>query len=99
MRPLRFRKRARAEIEEAFAWYLARSPVAAEQFVVAVDEAIAEIERDPERNRIIHGRLRRVLLAHYPYGVYYKVYSHMISVVGVIHERRHPDTWRRRAAR
>jgi plasmid stabilization system protein ParE len=99
VRKLRVGKRARAEIEEAFAWYAARSVPAAEQFVVAVDEAIIEIERDPERNRMFHGRLRRLLLAHYPYGVYYKVYPSVISVVGVIHARRHPGTWLRRAAR
>ncbi len=51
------------------------------------------IQADPERYPVIRGRLRRVLLRRFPYGVYYKVYPSSISVVGVIHGHRHPDTW------
>jgi hypothetical protein len=39
-----------------------------------------------------------VLLRRFPYAVYYKVFPLTISVVGVIHGHRHPDTWLRRAA-
>lgn len=96
MRRLRVRKIARAEIVAAFEWYLARSPRAAEQFLEAVDAAMRRIEDGPERYQVIHGRLRRVLLEGFPYGVFYKVYPAVISVVGVIHGSRHPDTWGRR---
>jgi plasmid stabilization system protein ParE len=95
---LRVRKIARAEVIAAFEWYLARSPVAAEQFLEAVDDAMSRIEEAPDRHPIIRGRLRRVLLRRFPYAVYYKVYRSSISVVGVIHGYRHPDTWLRRAA-
>jgi hypothetical protein len=50
--------------------------------------ARAEIAEAPERFPVLRGRLRRLLLAGFPYAVYYKV----ISVVGVIHGHRHPDT-------
>ncbi len=98
MRRLRLRKIARAEIVAAFEWYLKRSPAAAQQFLDAVDAAMALIEEAPERHPIIRGRLRRVLLRRLPYAVYYKVFPSTISVVGVIHGHRHPDTWLRRAA-
>ena len=98
MRRLRVRKVARAEILAAFEWYLERSPAAAERFLAAVDDAMRRIEEAPERYPLIRGRLRRVLLERFPYGVYYKVYPSVISVVGVIHGHRHPDTWLRRAA-
>ena len=98
MRRLRVRKIARAEILAAFEWYLERSPAAAERFLAAVDDAMRRIEEAPERYPLIRGRLRRVLLERFPYGVYYKVYPSVISVVGVIHGHRHPDTWLRRAA-
>jgi len=93
---LRVRKIARAEILAAFEWYLTRSPRAAERFVDAVDVAMKRIEEAPDRYHVIHGRLRRVLLQGFPYGVFYKVYPSVISVVGVIHASRHPDTWLRR---
>jgi plasmid stabilization system protein ParE len=98
VRRLRVRKTARAEITAAVDWYFARSPAAAGQFLEAVDAAMRLIEEAPERHPIIRGRLRRVLLRRFPYGVYYKLYPATISVVGVIHGHRHPDTWMGRAA-
>jgi plasmid stabilization system protein ParE len=87
------REPARAEIRAAFDWYIARSPRAARRFVDALVEAIAEIENSPERFPVVHGTLRRRLLSQFPYGVYYKVFPALISVVGVIHGRRHPEAW------
>ena len=98
MRRLRVRKIARAEIAAAFEWYLERSPAAAQRFLDAVDDAMTRIEEAPERQPVIRGRLRRVLVRHFPYAVYYKVFPSTVSVVGVIHGHRHPDTWLRRAA-
>ncbi|MGH7656210.1 MAG: type II toxin-antitoxin system RelE/ParE family toxin [Gemmatimonadaceae bacterium] len=97
MRPVRIRAIARAEIAEAFDWYLARSPRAAAEFIEALDAAISGIEGAPERHGPVHGNLRRWLLRGFPYGVYYKVYEGVISVVGIIHGSRHPEQWRRRA--
>jgi len=56
------------------------------------------IEEAPEGHPVIRGRLRRVLLRRFPYDVYFEGYPWTISVVGVIHGRRHPDTWLGRAA-
>jgi hypothetical protein len=50
---------------------------AADQFVVALEAAMEDIERDPARNRVFCGRLRRVFLDHYPNYVCYKVYPHV----------------------
>ena len=93
MHLLRVRKQAKVEILDAFARYFQNSPPAAQRFVVAVDEAIARIEEAPEQFPVIHGRLRRALLRRFPYAVYFKIYPSVISVVGVIHGHRHPDTW------
>lgn len=93
------RKLARAEIRAAFDWYLVRSPRAARRFVDAVDAAIDEIEDEPERCPVVHGNLRRLLLPHFPYSIYYKDFPTVTSVVGVIHGRRHPDVWLERADR
>jgi toxin ParE1/3/4 len=92
------RVRARAEIDEAFEWYRARSPGAASDFLDAVDHALTRIAEAPERYPVVRGRLRRLLLVGFPYAVYYKLYPRTISVVGVIHGHRHPDVWLERAA-
>ena len=98
MRPLRVRAVARREIDLAFEWYRVRSPRAADAFLTEVADAIRRIREAPERFPIVQGRLRRVLLDRFPYGVYFKEFPTVVSVVGVIHGRQHPDTWMRRAA-
>lgn len=98
MHRLRVRKVARRDIDAAFEWYLVRSPRAADAFVTEVSEAIGWIRETPERFPIVQGRVRRVLLSRFPYAVYFKVFETVVSVVGVIHGRQHPDTWSRRAA-
>lgn len=97
MRQLRVRALARREIESAFDWYRERSSSAAEGFLDALDGALLHIARAPEQHLVVRGLLRRVLLAGYPYAIYYKVYPAVISVVGVVHGHRHPQTWLRRA--
>ena len=98
MRRLRVRSVAKAEIVAAFDWYLERSPGAAARFLEAITQAIERIQEAPERQPVIRGRLRRVLLREFPYAVYYKVFPTTLSVVGVIHGHRHPGTWLGRAA-
>lgn len=94
---VRIQAQARAEIAEAFDWYLARSSEASAAFLAELDVAMEQIAEAPEQFPVIRGRLRRVLLHRFPYAVYFKPYATGISVVGVIHGRRHPRTWMRRA--
>lgn len=96
MATVRILAQAQAEIAEAFDWYLARSSEASAAFLSELDVAVQQIAESPEHFPVIRGRLRRVLLQRFPYAVYYKVYATGISVVGVIHGRRHPNTWLRR---
>ena len=98
MAVLRVRARARVEIAEAFEWYLARSSDAPADFLAEIDAALNLIAEAPERFPVVRGRLRRVLLRRFPYAAYHKVYPTVISVVGVIHGHRHPDSWLRLAA-
>jgi plasmid stabilization system protein ParE len=96
MRSLRLRKTAREEIEDAFEWYGRQSATAPIRFLLALDEALANIREQPERFPVVTGSLRRTLLRRFPYAVYFKIYQRTISVVGVIHGHRHPRTWLRR---
>lgn len=88
---------ARGEIESAFEWYRERSSSAALGFLDAVDDAFVRIASAPEQQLVVRGLLRRTLLSGYPYAVYFKLYPKVISVVGVVHGHRHPDSWLRRA--
>jgi plasmid stabilization system protein ParE len=89
---------ARREIDLAFEWYRVRSPGAADAFPTEIAFAIRRIREAPERYPVVQGRLRRRRLDRFPDGVYFKKFPTVVSVVGVIHGRRQPDTWMRRAA-
>ena len=52
---LRIEERAEADAREAFLWYRARNPVAAEFFQAAVEECIDRIAAEPENFPLIDG--------------------------------------------
>ena len=66
---VRVRAQARTEIAEAFEWYRARSIDAAANFLDELDVAMKRIADAPEQFPVVRGRLRRVLLEHFPYAV------------------------------
>jgi plasmid stabilization system protein ParE len=60
---------ALAEAERAHDYYLERNPVAAEQFRVELDRAIAQIEERPERWRLLADGTRRCRFRYFPYSI------------------------------
>lgn len=96
MLPLQLQSVAEAEVAAAFDWYRGRSTAAARGFLIEIDRSLGEIQQDPTRYPLVTRTIRRALLSHFPYGVYYRVHRDKITVVGIIHGRRHPRRWRRR---
>ena len=86
---------ARDEIREAHQYYFDRSERAARSFLEAVDDAIALIKVQPCGSAILQGDLRHLTLKRYPYAIYYRVVGTSIFIVGCIHGKRHPRTWRK----
>jgi plasmid stabilization system protein ParE len=89
--------KARAEALEAYHWYEEQRAGLGDAFRDELDEAIERIGRTPLASQTVHKDLRRVLLDRFPYGVFYRVLPGRIAVVGVIHGRRSPREWMRRA--
>ncbi|MCX7172662.1 MAG: type II toxin-antitoxin system RelE/ParE family toxin [Proteobacteria bacterium] len=87
---------AESEIREAFLWYFERSPIAADAFRTEALEAIDRLANDalmwPEDNDAI----RRHILRHFPYTVFYEIRGNTVTVLAVAHQRRKPGYWRER---
>lgn len=98
MKSALFTASAEADLAEAFGWYEAQRPGLGLAFRHAVDVAVAAAETNPEAYAILHRHTRRVLLPKFPYALYYRVVENNIVVVGCIHAKRHPRTWRSRGA-
>ncbi len=88
---------AREEALEAFRWYEQERPGLGKLFRARLNEAVRRIRSAPASHPMQHRDLRRVLLEQFPYSVFYRVLPAAILIVGVIHNKRSPLVWRRRA--
>jgi plasmid stabilization system protein ParE len=88
---------AEEDIAEAARWYEQRSPGLGGEFLRAVDVALAEIERMPERYPVDRGNARRALLRRFPYSVFFVATPELISVIACQHARRDPRHWQERS--
>jgi len=93
---LDFHPEATAELQSSLAWYLERSSQAASAFLASVRQAIADIERTPNRFPRDSDGFRAVRLSKYPFQIIYRETSRGLGVVAVAHTSRRPDYWRSR---
>jgi len=94
---LEFRPEASADIAEAFSWYEQRRSGLGAEFESELDRTLGYITGMPSAGRAVHRTLRRALMRRFPFTVYYSVTAELIEIRGVLHNRRHPRTWLRRA--
>lgn len=87
---------AEAEIREAFLWYLERSPIAVEAFRSEALKAIDRLEVDARMWPEGEDAIRRHILRHFPYTVFYEIQGSTVTVLAVAHQRRKPGYWRAR---
>ncbi len=80
------------EYEEAFNWYEQKSVIAADNLIVAVQEAITAICKNPYRYRNTYKNLRELTLKKYPYNLIYLIDENkkLITVISLYHHKRNP---------
>jgi len=96
-RPLIIRPRAEADIADAQEWYNDQREGLGDEFVLAVREAVTRIRRSGVTRREVYPGVRRVLMARFPYAVYYVAAAGHVAVIAVYHTRRDPAGWHDRA--
>jgi toxin ParE1/3/4 len=91
-----FHDDARAEVLAAHAWYVARSPAAADAFIVELERAVELICDAPEAwSPHLYGT-RKHVFRRLPYSVIYRIVGETLEVIAVAHQRRRPGYWRGR---
>ena len=88
---------AKRDIRAARVWYRKISPLLADRFLDAVDDAIERAKDQPLAYQIIHRTFRRVLLHRFPYALVYHPGEDRIVVVAVLHQARDPEVLTRRS--
>jgi toxin ParE1/3/4 len=90
---------ATLELREAMAWYRERSPRAAENLWLSVQNARRSMLLFPCAAPLIALRVRRFILAGFPYDVIYAVMTDEIVIIAYAHHSRRPGYWKERLVR
>jgi len=98
---LEFHPLFEADLEEAARFYDQQEPGRGlgDRFLHEADDAVSGIERNPLIGGFIHrqGKIRHVLLTHFPYAIHYRAVSDdVIFIVGIYHGARDPKIWKER---
>ena len=89
------RPAAEADIRETALWYESQRPGLASEFTLRLDALVERIAQNPLQFPEIGSGVRRALLQRFPYAIYFVVTDCPV-VIAVLHQRRHPDTWKER---
>ena len=96
---VRFTPLAQNDVVEAYTDYEAARPGLGAEFLAEVGRVVGLVGDFPEACPEVHGGLRRALVHRFPYSLYYRITreAELVEVRAVVHQRRHPRSWRRRA--
>ena len=92
-----FRPAASADVNAACEWYEEQRSGLGDEFVAAVDAAVASILSFPEAHPVVHRGARRVLLERFPHGLYYRFDGQRVIIVACMHAARDPRVGRLRS--
>jgi len=97
LKPITYHPEARAEADEAAAYYHGLEPQAARDFLDALAFVIAEVHCAPERWPFETGtQVRRLHLTRFPFTVFYRDDLHEVYILAVAHTSRRPGYWKKR---
>jgi toxin ParE1/3/4 len=93
-----FEREAFQEYEAAANYYAEQRSGLGEEFVQAVEKAVAAIRETPTRFQPVGEGLRIYRLRRFPYCLFYRfeVVRDHITVFAVMHNRRRPNYWKGR---
>lgn len=92
-RPLVFRRGVGSDLAAAYGWYEEQVVGLGEAFLGEVNAVFDAIERFPESHAAVHGEVRRAIVAHFPYAIFYRVEPSRVTVLAVLHTARDPAQW------
>ena len=83
---------AQKDYESSLEWYAYRSLIAAENFIIAVENALLLICEHPERWRNTYKNFHELGLKDYPFSIIYTIEKskELIVVTSIYHHKRNP---------
>jgi plasmid stabilization system protein ParE len=71
--PLVIRQEAEEELSKSFNWYEDQRQGLGDDFLLRIEAALDSIRNAPEINAPIYKTVRRKLIRHFPYGIFYVI--------------------------
>ena len=90
---------ARADIRSVRRWYLRIDRELAHRFSLEGRTTVRRIAQFPYQFPLVNGTVRQALLKRFPYAMYYHLYSKLVFVIAVVHQRRSDAIWKQRSRR
>lgn len=87
---------AEADLREAFRWYQDQRKGLGDEFLLAIEALLAEIQRRPESFQSVRGVTRRAGVRRFPCGIFYFMEDSVIHIIAVLHAARNPALWKKR---
>jgi toxin ParE1/3/4 len=84
------------DIQKAYEYYEDCQEGRGALFMRHLDAAFTSIRTFPEIAPIFHGSYRRLLIPHFPYGIFYTIESNRVVIAAVTHLQQNPAAIRRR---
>ena len=84
------------DIQAAALWYEDQRAGLGMRFLAELDVVFRRIENNPMQFPQLQGEVRRALLRHFPYGVYFTEGTDRLAVLAVLHLHREPHMWKSR---
>jgi plasmid stabilization system protein ParE len=96
---IRFSQLASDDLTDILGWYQNQDASGLDKlFIKAMSTILKRLETNPELYPIVHKNVRQALLQKFPYKILYLIDGLNIEVfiVGVIHQKRKPNSWKKR---
>lgn len=82
------------DIQAAALWYEDQRSGLGMRFLGELDEVFWRIGNNPKQFPQVEAEVRRALLRHFPYAVYFVEGSADVVILAVLHLHREPDMWK-----
>jgi plasmid stabilization system protein ParE len=90
------RPQAEGELVAARDWFERQRAGLGGEFVDEVHSTMSAVLTRPQSSPKVHGEMRRAMLHRFPYGVFFRVTTSEVVILGIVHGRRSPAQWRSR---
>lgn len=84
---------ASQHLDDVYIWYERKQVGLGKRFLSGIETTFQKIQQTPAGYPIIHEQHRRLLMAKFPYWVFYEEQETQIIISAVFHTSRNPDDW------